>query len=291
MKGKIIKTVMAAGLAFSMTFNTGIPALANSNPPETETGQIQSYDPSEDGESTDETMEEGAQETRTVESAEESIQDTYVQETESFEFQSEDTQMPESQVVTETEQEQAVTVETETVPQTQLESETIAIDSFAGSSIATATSISLGTTYQGNISDATKENYYKFTLSSSGRLTNTAIAHVDKINYYIYDASGNEVYHGYPGWNSTTEQSSIADIIDLTKGTYYFAVTRYYGNVPYSFNLSFESANESFTETNGGMNNSMPVPIVFQSIPVIKARLPPMIPLTIINLRLDRPGG
>ena len=257
MKGKIIKTVIAAGLAFSMTFNTGLSALANSNPPEAETGQVQTYDISDEGESTDETTEEGAQETRTVESAEESIQDTYVQETESFEFQSEDTQMPESQVVTETEQEQAVTVETETVSQTQLESETIEIDSFAGSSIATATSISLGKTYQGMVSETNKKNYYKFTIPSSGRVTNTAIAHAGGINYFIYDSAGNEVYHGDPGWNSTTGQSSVDDTIDLTKGTYYFAVIYSWMDGSYSFNLSFGSANESFTETNGGTNNSM----------------------------------
>lgn len=78
------------------------------------------------------------------------------------------------------------------------------------------------------------------------------------IYYYVYDSSGNQLWSQNPDWNSTTESISTSEIIDLTKGTYYFVVSRdgsYTGN--YSFKLGYTNANESFTETGSGSNNTM----------------------------------
>lgn len=48
--------------------------------------------------------------------------------------------------------------------------------SAAGDSISGATSISTGTTYNGNITASNTVDYYKFTIGSSGRITLTATA-------------------------------------------------------------------------------------------------------------------
>ena len=128
----------------------------------------------------------------------------------------------------------------------------------AGSSIGSATGITTGSTYYGTLSSANGADYYRFTLSASGRVTLTATAGMVWVYYRIYDNAGNQLWSINPSWNSTTETISTSETIDLTKGTYYFIVERdgsRTGN--YTFRLAFTSANESFTETNGGVNNSM----------------------------------
>ena len=57
-----------------------------------------------------------------------------------------------------------------------------------------------------------------------------------------------------------TEISKINEDIDLTKGTYYLAVTQYSsytGN--FSFKLSFSNTGDSFTETGNDTNNSLSI--------------------------------
>ncbi len=129
----------------------------------------------------------------------------------------------------------------------------------AGNSMSSATGISTGTTYNGSLTASNTIDYYRFSIGSSGRITLTASAGMAYIYYYIYDSSGKQVWYTDPYWNSTTQMISTNETIDLTKGTYYFTVKQrsssYTGN--YSFQLSFSSAAESFTETGDGTDNSM----------------------------------
>ena len=128
----------------------------------------------------------------------------------------------------------------------------------AGDSVSTATNISTGMTYSGSITSTNSEDYYKFVIDSSGRITLTATAEMSWIYYYIYDSNGNQLWTINPSWNSTTELISTSEIIDLTKGTYYFVVKQdgtKTGN--YSFKLGFNSSGESFTETESGSNNAI----------------------------------
>lgn len=127
----------------------------------------------------------------------------------------------------------------------------------AGNSISDATSISIGNTYNGSITSGNTVDFYKFTISSAGRVSLTATAGMRWINYYIYDSAGNSLWSKNPSWNSVTELINTSEFIDLTKGTYYFAVKKdsYTGN--YSFRLDFSSAHESFTETGVGNNNTI----------------------------------
>lgn len=131
-------------------------------------------------------------------------------------------------------------------------------DSGNGNSISNATNISIGRNYSGNITASNSTDYYKFTINSSGRITLTADAGMEWIYYYVYDISGNQLWRKNPSWNSTTELINTSEFIDLTKGTYYFAVIQDGDRTgSYSFRLDFTSADESFTETVSGNNNAL----------------------------------
>lgn len=129
---------------------------------------------------------------------------------------------------------------------------------YAGNSISAATSISLGTTYSGSISASNTQDFYKFTLSTSGTVRLTSNANIEYVSYKIFDANGNELWSTTPYWNSTSEQISIDKSFCLTSGTYYVAMQEYYGRYgSYTFRVAFTSAGESFKETQGGTDNSM----------------------------------
>ena len=132
------------------------------------------------------------------------------------------------------------------------------VGSGSNNSMNSASTISVNTNYKGQIAKNDEKDFYKFTLASSGRIAISATAKMQWIYYYVYDSSGNQLWSQNPNWNSTTESISTSEIIDLTKGTYYFVVSRdgsYTGN--YSFKLGYTNANESFTETGSGSNNTM----------------------------------
>ncbi|MGN0523872.1 MAG: pre-peptidase C-terminal domain-containing protein, partial [Eubacterium sp.] len=126
-------------------------------------------------------------------------------------------------------------------------------------SIATANGIVFGNTYKGQLAVNDNTDLYKFSLSSSGRITISVKANISSSSYYIYDVNGNTLWEGYCyRWNDNTKQMTYDQELDLTKGTYYFSVRDYYGTTGnYSFNISFTSANESFSEPQGGNNNSI----------------------------------
>ncbi len=125
--------------------------------------------------------------------------------------------------------------------------------------MSSANEINVNTDYKGQIADNDDRDFYRFVLTSSGRITFTATAGMVYINYYIYDSAGEEIWRINPYWNSATEIISTDETIDLTKGTYYFAVRRDGGSNTgnYSFRLQFSGANESFPEAEGGTDNSI----------------------------------
>ena len=125
-------------------------------------------------------------------------------------------------------------------------------------SIADANSISLGTSYKGQIAENDNTDIYKFTLPSSGRINLILTAYIYKMHYYIYDSDGETVWSNrYVYWNDNTKQSNIDENLDLTKGTYYFAAERADGTGNYNFKINFTTASETFSETKGGTNNSI----------------------------------
>ena len=130
----------------------------------------------------------------------------------------------------------------------------------AGNSISNATSISFNTQYSGYITANNEKDVYRFSLSSSGKINISVKANIYETNYYIYDASGNEIWNKkYCYWNDNTQQMTYDEALDLTKGTYYFAVVRYSGTGNYNFKITFATADETFSEPQGGNNNSIGV--------------------------------
>ncbi|MBQ6931811.1 MAG: hypothetical protein IJN38_06745 [Clostridia bacterium] len=132
--------------------------------------------------------------------------------------------------------------------------------SAAGDSPSAATSINLNSTYSSSITSSSTIDFFKFTLSSSGRINLTLSANIEYAYFYIYAANdlNNPVWKtGGTEWNSTTELIVLDENIDLVSGTYYLCVKQglsYTGN--YNFKLKFTSANESFKETQSDNNNS-----------------------------------
>ena len=125
--------------------------------------------------------------------------------------------------------------------------------SAAGDSPAKADIISLNASYSGSITSTSPIDYYKFSLSSSGRINLKLSANIKYAYFYIYaetDLSNPVWKTGGTEWNSTTELIVIDSDIDLVAGTYYLCVKQglsYTGS--YNFNLKYTSANESFKES------------------------------------------
>jgi len=125
-------------------------------------------------------------------------------------------------------------------------------------SMNTANQISLNKDYLGQLALNDDKDFFEFTLPSSGRITFTATARMHWIYYTVYDSAGNQLWRKNPSWNSTSELIATNEIIDLTKGTYYLAVSKdgsSTGN--FSINLAFESANESFEESASKSDNDI----------------------------------
>lgn len=129
----------------------------------------------------------------------------------------------------------------------------------SNNSLASAEIISLGKDYKGQLALNDKLDYYRFNMTSSGKVSLTGTVYMEYVNLTIFDAAGTKVWAGEPYWNSTTQQIELDYDVHLTAGTYYLCVERrsdrYTGN--YDFSLNFTSAGESFAETAGGSNNSL----------------------------------
>ena len=125
-------------------------------------------------------------------------------------------------------------------------------------SIATADSISLDTKYYGQIACNDDCDIYKFTFSKSGRIHIDLTAYIYETDYYIYDVKGNNLWSKqWQYWNDVSKEYNMDENVDLTSGTYYFAVKKNSGTGNYNFKFSYTSAGETFGEPNGGDNNSI----------------------------------
>ena len=127
----------------------------------------------------------------------------------------------------------------------------------AGNSIADAEGIEFGKEYNGAISETNEAGFYKFTLNSSGHIELTSVARIPRVYYGLYDSNGKNIWGYYYSANSSG-QSSIVRKADLTKGTYYLGIEQSSGKTgSYSFQISFTDAEESFTESGTGNNNTI----------------------------------
>lgn len=136
----------------------------------------------------------------------------------------------------------------------------ISVSAF-GDTMNTATDISFGTKYSGEITKSNEKDFFKIVLTESGKLTiNTTVF----INVYlgIYDENQKSVFNEYLSI-AYTPMDLKNEVINLylTSGTYYLDFTRAAGSSKnvgqYNITFTFESANESFKEIQGGSNEIM----------------------------------
>ncbi len=124
-------------------------------------------------------------------------------------------------------------------------------------SLTNYNTIYVGNSYNGVVALNDDTTFYQISLPSAGRLSFAAALYFDS-RVYLYDADGKVVWSESDYTNDVTGRVDISEQIDLTSGTYYIAVTRYwdeYGR--YTFSTSFSSAGESFTEVQNGSNNTI----------------------------------
>ncbi len=116
----------------------------------------------------------------------------------------------------------------------------------ANNSITYASSPSFGTKVNGQLAINDDKDYYKYDISSSGRITLTFNSQLSSVRICIVDASGERVWgYQYPNEGSTAYK------IDLVKGRYYLVVEEYWSATgTYNYATMFSSAGESFTEPN-----------------------------------------
>lgn len=127
-------------------------------------------------------------------------------------------------------------------------------------SITNASSYMPGSTVNGVLTEnGDDENYYKFTLNSSGSIQITMSAYMQRVDLYLFDENADELWKDSPSWNSTSEVITVNNTVFLTAGTYYFCVGKYYDYSygEYRFTLDFDSSLETFSEYNGGSNNTL----------------------------------
>lgn len=122
--------------------------------------------------------------------------------------------------------------------------------------MASAQSVALGDTVNGEIAKNDPGDFYKFELAKSGRLSYKMISYLERYDAQIYDVNGKKVWESfYNNWNQSTHQRTDTHPIDLRAGTYYLKIiggpvmggaSMYTGR--YSFTLNLTSANETFEE-------------------------------------------
>ena len=106
--------------------------------------------------------------------------------------------------------------------------------------LQTANSISLSNLYRGQIALNDDKDFYKFSISSSGRITLELNSYMKYIRYDVYNSSGSSIWSGdtYWEWNETSGVGQKFVDIDLTQGTYYFSAIKNEGNTgTYEFSL------------------------------------------------------
>lgn len=119
-----------------------------------------------------------------------------------------------------------------------------------------------GTLYNAQIALNDEKDFFKFVLYESGKVNFNALFYEMRGVYWrIYNEEGIEILSKQSEWNSTTRNITVDEDLYLTSGTYYIAVSENdwcdekYGR--YTFSLSFLQSEETYTETNGGSNNSV----------------------------------
>ncbi len=96
----------------------------------------------------------------------------------------------------------------------------------SNNTMAKGDAVTFNRSYKGQLAENDDKDFYKFTLSSSRKVTFSATTGMKDIHYRIYNASGSELWSAKTKWNSVTEINSASEAVTLSKGTYYLAVSQ-----------------------------------------------------------------
>lgn len=123
-------------------------------------------------------------------------------------------------------------------------------DGANNNTIVEASEITAGVEYKGYIGNNDKIDVYKIVVPTSGRINIKVNTTMGRTYYYLYNSSDTKI------WGDIFSNGLDKNVY-LTAGTYYFKVQvlDVYGK--YNFNLTFDSANESFVEDESTNNNTI----------------------------------
>lgn len=133
------------------------------------------------------------------------------------------------------------------------------------SSLDQANSITLGSQIRGVIAENGDTDFYKFTLTSSGKVSLDVTSYIEYYSLLLFDGSGNRLWYSDNNpWNSTVGFRNDKYGIYLEKGTYYLQVRGrryYYENAymdsnhqgTYTIGTSFTSAAATEVEPNNSI--------------------------------------
>ena len=125
----------------------------------------------------------------------------------------------------------------------------------AANELSGAKNYTLGSSKSGSILEGDESDIYKFELANPAKISINLSANIYCLNLKLYDENGKEIWYEQPYWNNTTEEISFQKDLFVNKGKYFFSVSKWSGEGEYSFKFLFTSANESFSEEQGGSNN------------------------------------
>lgn len=117
--------------------------------------------------------------------------------------------------------------------------------------ITCANNIGIGKIYKAQIAYNDTIDFYRFVVSSSGKVSVSVEGENSIIYGYLYDSDGKQLDKEYESLNSVTNKLNFTKEFHLAAGTYYYAVEGYNNYVRegnYQLQLNFVNANESFPE-------------------------------------------
>lgn len=135
----------------------------------------------------------------------------------------------------------------------------------SNNSVGTAQKVTLGKSVDGSIYAYGDVDFYKYTLSESGRIQLDMTAYMQYYCLYLYNVDGTQLWcTEYNEWNSTVGFRNDVYTLDLIAGTYYVKVTgaysSYYENRDYynstgtyTLKCGFTSAGSIETEPNNSV--------------------------------------